>query len=162
MHIIHAHLGCERTAPFLDDISLGGMLLTAFSGVMLMIGFSRLGAMLAVAMCVSCASAGNQVLKTESADTVDKMIVDGKSTKADVHQALGDPNDTSFTENGNQIWKYQYMYATATAASFIPVVGIFAGGANVDKKTLTILFDRDGMVMKHTMSVSHEQVKRGS
>jgi outer membrane protein assembly factor BamE (lipoprotein component of BamABCDE complex) len=101
------------------------------------------------------------VLKTESADTVDKMIVDGRSTKPDVQKALGDANDTSFTDNGNEIWKYQYAYATATPETFIPLVGAFVGGANVDKKTLTILFDKDGVVMKHTMSTSHEQVKRG-
>lgn len=110
----------------------------------------------------ACASAGNQVLKSESADSVDKMVVDGRSTKADVQKAFGDANDTSFTDNGNEIWKYTYAYATPTPESFIPVVGIFAGGADVDKKTLTILYDKDGIVVKHTMSSSHEQVKRGS
>jgi outer membrane protein assembly factor BamE (lipoprotein component of BamABCDE complex) len=109
-----------------------------------------------------CASAGNQVLAKQDAATVSQSIVDGKSTKADVQTAYGDPNDTSFTDGGNEIWKYTYAYATPTAASFVPVVGIFAGGANVDKKTLVILFDKSGVVVKHTMSSSHEQVKRGS
>jgi outer membrane protein assembly factor BamE (lipoprotein component of BamABCDE complex) len=102
------------------------------------------------------------VLAKQDAATVSQSIVDGKSTKADVQTAYGDPNDTSFTDGGNEIWKYTYAYATPTAASFVPVVGIFAGGANVDKKTLVILFDKSGVVVKHTMSSSHEQVKRGS
>jgi outer membrane protein assembly factor BamE (lipoprotein component of BamABCDE complex) len=158
MHNMHADLGCNRRVPPSDDKAercCGHF----WGGVM--VSLLKLGAMFAILLCASCASAGNQVLKAESADTVDKMVVDGKSTKTDVQQALGDPNDTSFTENGNQIWKYQYVYATAMPASFIPVIGIFAGGANVDKKTLTILFDKDGVAVKHTMAVSHEQVKRG-
>jgi outer membrane protein assembly factor BamE (lipoprotein component of BamABCDE complex) len=110
----------------------------------------------------ACASAGNQVLKTADADVVSRSITDGKSTKADVQASFGDPNDTSFTDGGNEIWKYTYAYATPTAVSFVPVVGIFAGGADVDKKTLVILFDKSGVVTKHTMSTSHEQVKRGS
>ena len=109
----------------------------------------------------ACASAGNQVLKTADAGTVDRSIVDGQSTKATVQAAFGDPNDTSFTDGGNEIWKYTYAYATPTPESFVPVIGIFAGGADVDKKTLVILFDKAGIVTKHTMSTSHEQVKRG-
>jgi outer membrane protein assembly factor BamE (lipoprotein component of BamABCDE complex) len=110
----------------------------------------------------ACASAGNQVLKTADADTVSRSITDGQSTKTTVQAAFGDPNDTSFTDGGNEIWKYTYAYATPTAVSFVPLVGIFAGGADVDKKTLVILFDKSGVVTKHTMSTSHEQVKRGS
>ena len=109
-----------------------------------------------------CASAGNQVLAKQDAATVSQSIVDGRSTKAEVQAAYGDPNDTSFTDGGNEIWKYSYSYATPTAASFVPIVGIFAGGADVDKKTLVILFDKAGVVTKHTMSSSHEQLKRGS
>ncbi len=109
----------------------------------------------------ACASSGNQVLKTATAETVGQSIRDGQSTKATVQAAFGDPNDTSFTDGGNEIWKYNYSYATATAVTYVPIVGAFAGGANVDKKTLTILFDKNGTVLNHTMSTSHEQVKRG-
>lgn len=109
-----------------------------------------------------CASAGNQVLAKEDATTVSRSIVDGRTTKTEIQTTYGDPNDTSFTDGGNEIWKYTYAYATPTAASFVPVIGIFAGGVDVDKKTLVILFDNAGVVTKHTMSSSHEQTKRGS
>jgi len=126
-----------------------------------MSGF-RLAAVLTAALSVSaCASAGNQVLKTANADSVSRSIVDGRSTKSDVQAAFGDPNDTSFTDGGNEIWKYVYAYATPTPVTFVPIVGAFAGGANVDKKSLVILFDKAGVVTRHTMSTSHEQVKRG-
>jgi outer membrane protein assembly factor BamE (lipoprotein component of BamABCDE complex) len=121
-----------------------------------------LATVVAVAALSGCASAGNQVLKTADAGSVSRAITDGESTKSSVQAAFGDPNDTSFTDGGNEIWKYTYAYATPTPASFVPIVGIFAGGADVDKKTLVILFDKAGVVTKHTMSTSHEQVKRGS
>jgi outer membrane protein assembly factor BamE (lipoprotein component of BamABCDE complex) len=122
----------------------------------------RLIVVIALASGLSaCVSAGNQVLKTADAETVSHSIVDGQSTKASVQASFGDPNDTSFTDGGNDVWKYSYAYGTPKAATFIPIVGIFAGGMDVDKKTLVILFDKSGVVVKHTMSVSHEQIQRG-
>src|SRR5205823_5933289 len=79
-----------------------------------------------------CASGGNQVLKTQDAATVDQQIVDGKTTKADLRKVYGDPNQTSFTDGGNEIWTYTYASATAMPQNFIPLVGIFAGGTNVE------------------------------
>jgi hypothetical protein len=61
---------------------------------------------------VGCASAGNQVLKGQTSDTADQYIHDGQSTKADIRAVYGDPTDTSFTDNGNEIWKYIYAYVT--------------------------------------------------
>jgi hypothetical protein len=46
--------------------------------------------------------------------------------------------------------------------NFVPIVGVFAGGNNVDKKELVILFDKNGTVTKHTMNVSKQTVQRGS
>lgn len=109
----------------------------------------------------ACASAGNQVLKDADANTVSRSIINGQSTKANVQTAFGDPNDTSFTDSGNEIWKYTYAYVTPMGVNFIPIVSTFAGGNNVDKKTLAIFFDKAGIVVNHTMSTSHEQVKRG-
>jgi outer membrane protein assembly factor BamE (lipoprotein component of BamABCDE complex) len=123
---------------------------------------SRSIIMLAAALSLSaCASAGNQVLKDADAHTVSLSIINGQSTKANVQVAYGDPNDTSFTDGGNEIWKYTYAYATPMGVNFVPIVGAFAGGNNVDKKTLVILFDKAGVVVNHTMSTSHLQVKRG-
>lgn len=112
-------------------------------------------------MLAGCASAGNQVLKTETSDSVDQQIHDGQSTKASVKAAFGDPSETSFTDGGNEIWKYTYAYVTPMAADFVPIVGLFAGGSNVDKKELVILFDKNGTVTKHTMNASKETIQRG-
>jgi len=109
----------------------------------------------------SCASSGNQVLKDQTTDTVAAKITKGTSSKNDVKVAFGDPTSTSFTDGGNEIWNYAYAKATAKAVNFVPIVGIFAGGADVDKKTLVILFDDTGVVKNYTLSSSQEEVKRG-
>ncbi len=109
----------------------------------------------------ACASVGNQVLAEVDPKTVSRAILDGKSTKAGVQETFGDPMDTTFTENGSEIWKYSYAYATPMAANFIPVVGIFAGGSNVQKRVLTILFNKSGVVMNHSMTSSDLQFRRG-
>ena len=109
----------------------------------------------------SCASAGNQVLKDQNADTVATKITKGTSTKNDVKAAFGDPTSTSFTDGGNEIWNYTYAKATAKAVNFVPIVGIFAGGSDVDKKTLVVLFTDGGIVKNYTISSSQEEVKRG-
>jgi outer membrane protein assembly factor BamE (lipoprotein component of BamABCDE complex) len=121
----------------------------------------RIVAVSVIASVAACASSGNQFLKDADSSKVDGLVVDGKSKKADVKAAFGDPNDTSYTDSGNEIWKYVYAKATATAASFIPIVGIFAGGADVDKKELVIFFDKDGTVVRHSLTFSKEEVKRG-
>ena len=110
----------------------------------------------------ACASAGNQFLKDADENKVNSVVIDGTSTKADVKAKFGDPNDTSFTDSGNEIWKYTYAYITPMGENFIPVVGIFAGGQNVDKKELVIFFDKNGIVQRHTLTFSKEQIKRGS
>src|SRR5579862_1292931 len=91
-----------------------------------------------------CASSGNQVLKNETLDTVSQKIVKGVSTQKDVKAAFGDPNSTSFTDSGNELWNYVYAKATVKAVNFVPVVNLFAGGADVDKKTLVVFFDASG------------------
>ena len=121
----------------------------------------RLTAVILVSLVCACASGGNQVLRDATADTVSSVIVDGKTTKADVQKAFGDPSDTSFTDGGNDVWKYVYAHATLKAATFVPVVGLFAGGTDGTKKTLTIMFNKSDVVIKHTMSSSSFETRNG-
>ena len=75
-------------------------------------------------------------------------IEEGKSTKADVRALVGDPTKVNFDTSKNEIWEYVYTKASAKPASFIPIIGIFAGGADMIGNTLTILFDKNGVVEK--------------
>ena len=63
----------------------------------------------------------------------------------------GPPNATSFANAQNDIWIYRWARSTARAESFIPYVGAFVGGSDVQKKELVILFNEQNMVVRHSM-----------
>ena len=109
----------------------------------------------------ACASAGNMALRNETPQTVATRIVEGKTTKQEVQAAYGQPTTTSFTDGGNEIWNYRYSYATPKAINFVPLIGILAGGADVQSKELVILFGKDNIVTKYSMRESEQEVSRG-
>ncbi|MBN3729433.1 outer membrane protein assembly factor BamE [Burkholderia sp. Tr-20390] len=115
----------------------------------------------AVIALAGCASAGNQTLRSASSTEIDQHIIKGKSTKSDVEAYLGAAESVSFTDSGLEIWQYTYAKQTSKAINFVPVVGIFAGGADVDKKVLTILFNDKGVVMKSSYAASKSEIRTG-
>lgn len=108
----------------------------------------------------ACASAGNDVLRQQDANTVNQLIVDGRTTRADVERIYGPPSATSFTDAQNEIWTYRWARSTAKAENFIPYVGTFVGGADVQKKELVILFNAQNVVLRHSMREINEAVRR--
>ena len=80
-------------------------------------------------------------------DSFVKNIRTGKSTRADVVQMFGQPPTRNSTGGGNETWTYSYseMKSHATAATYIPIVNIFAGGAKstTNTQTLTVKFSGD-------------------
>ncbi|MBB5413487.1 outer membrane protein assembly factor BamE (lipoprotein component of BamABCDE complex) [Paraburkholderia sp. HC6.4b] len=118
-------------------------------------------AAVAIAVLAGCASQGVQQLKEENASTVGEKIIKGKSTRDDVRKAFGDPTETSFTDSGNELWRYKYSHSTSKAQNFIPVINLFASGADVDKKELVVFFDDNGIVKNYSMQSSKEEVKSG-
>lgn len=108
-----------------------------------------------------CVTTGNERMKGQTQESVASKIVEGKTTKAEIIAAYGDATAVTFTDSGNEVWTYTYTRAVPTAQTFIPIVGIFAGGANTTTTGLVILFDRAGIVSKYTMRESHGVMKRG-
>jgi outer membrane protein assembly factor BamE (lipoprotein component of BamABCDE complex) len=116
----------------------------------------------ASAVLVGCAvSAGNEALRDQSQTSVGSSIVEGKSTKADVQTAFGSANKVSFTDAGLEIWNYEFDHATPQAINYVPVLNLLAHGANVEKKTLTVLFNEQGIVKKYTFAESSNVVRGG-
>ena len=111
-------------------------------------------------MAMACANAGNQALKEETGATVAQKLEVGM-TQPEVRGIYGEPNTTSFTDGGNIIWKYEFVEAQAKAENFIPVVNLFASGARGHKKELTILFDENDLLKKHSMTVSPVETNTG-
>lgn len=107
-----------------------------------------------------CGSSGNQVLRDETEQTVATKIKENVTTKAQIKQTFGSPNDTTFTDGGKEIWKYSLMNMSADAVNFIPVVNWFGSSHSGTKKELTILFDGN-VVKSYTMSESDASVKTG-
>lgn len=100
-----------------------------------------------------CATSGNKVLKDETRESVAEKLIPGM-TQDEVTAMFGQPLDVTYTDSGNEIWKYSFTKAQAKATNFIPVVSLFNSGAKGKAKNLAIFFDTEGKVVRHSMSSS--------
>lgn len=110
---------------------------------------------------IGCASTGNQRLANASSDSVSQNIVDGKTTKAEVEALLGQPDNIDFNHANNEKWTYEYKKSEAKGSNFIPVVNVFSSGSNDFKKTVVIVFNKQGIVQNHAYSESKGETKTG-
>jgi outer membrane protein assembly factor BamE (lipoprotein component of BamABCDE complex) len=108
-----------------------------------------------------CATVGNEKLREETPQTMSHRLVEGKTTKDEVQQALGSATSVAFTDAGNEIWTFKYARATPKAQNFIPFVGLFSRGADVTTKELVVMFDRNGVVSRYTMRETQDVVRQG-
>jgi curli biogenesis system outer membrane secretion channel CsgG len=112
-------------------------------------------------MLAACASAGNQSIAEATNESVASQLTKGRTTQADVRRAFGDPIKTSFTSNGNESWEYEFSRMQSKVTNFIPYVNLVHSGAEGDKKSLVIFFDRAKVVQDYTMSTSQINVSTG-
>lgn len=73
----------------------------------------------------------------------------------------GDPAKTSFTDSGNEIWEYDFSRTQSKPTNFIPYVNLVASGAEGDKKSLVIFFNKGKIVQQYTLSTSKIDVSTG-
>ncbi len=114
----------------------------------------------AAALLSACATAGNERLQAETPETVATKLQEGTTTKDQVRAALGEPQSVSFTDGGSEIWTYKHARATPAARNFIPF-NVFSRGADVTTKEVVVMFDKAGVVSRHTMRETQETVRRG-
>lgn len=105
---------------------------------------------------VGCVSSGTKV----SQQQLTQFEV-GKTTEAQVIAALGEPTSRSVSTDGTKTDVYQHISAHANAASFIPVVGIFAGGAKSTADTAVLHFDQTGILVSTSSATAHTNVNTG-
>jgi outer membrane protein assembly factor BamE (lipoprotein component of BamABCDE complex) len=117
--------------------------------------------LLSLLVIAGCASVGNRALRTETSQTLDAKIVEGKTTKQEVRTMFGSPQNTSFTDSGLEIYHYEFSELESKAVNFVPVVNLFARGFDGTKKTLTVLFDRDDVVTRYSMETSPVDIRAG-
>ncbi len=111
---------------------------------------------IAVASIMGCVSSGTKVTQQQiSAFEV------GKTTEAQVIAALGPPNGTATATDGTKSDVYMHVAAHATAATYIPIVGAFAGGAKSTTDSVTFNFDAHGMLKSSSSSSGQNTVNTG-
>jgi len=108
-----------------------------------------------------CASSGSSVLKSENKATIQEKIRVGVTTKKEIQTMFGAPLSTGLTEHGLLIWKYVFAKMHADAISYVPIIGLFAGGSTGIKKELTILFDKQDRVKHFDMMTVPVNTKTG-
>lgn len=123
---------------------------------------------LGLALLVSaCVSSGNPSVVDQ--DRISQIKLN-TSTKEDVRRILGKPNAIS-RHSGNysplpglppstsltnvEVWNYTHINVEVDAATFIPIIGLFAGGATSNINTFTVVYDEQGIV-RHISSTQSE------
>ncbi|NQW81079.1 MAG: hypothetical protein HQ445_07880 [Polaromonas sp.] len=94
----------------------------------------------------ACASSGVRVSSDAAAS-----FKTGESTEADIVAKLGKPTGV-FITNGVRMIQYAGMQYQTRAATFIPVVGLFAGGADMQMSQVLFQFDAQGKLAKTATS----------
>ena len=82
---------------------------------------------------IGCASVGRKI-DMAKVDQIKK----GETTKDEVVKLLGSPDQVIKDGFGNLHYNYIHAYATSKPVNFVPVVGAFAGGANVQSEMVMI------------------------
>ncbi len=93
-----------------------------------------------------CASSGVQV--SQSAAT---QFVEGKTTETEILQKLGRPTSVMI-QSGVKTITYTGMQYQTKAATFIPIVGAFAGGSDYSVSTASFEIDERGTLKKASYS----------
>lgn len=123
--------------------------------------FQKWSLVIGTLFLTACASVGNESLRSESENSVQSKIVEGKTSKNEVRAMFGSPLKTSFTDGGLEIWTFEFSKVSADAVSYIPIVNLFGATASGTKKELVVLFDKKGLVQRFSMSESAVKQKTG-
>ena len=122
---------------------------------------NRIFATILVISIYGCATAGNDSLRLETEASINQKVQLNKTTKTDMKVMFGSPFETTYTDGGSEIWKYEISKMSADATSYIPIVSMFAGSSSGVKKELIVMFNEDDTVRKFNMSESDIKVRTG-
>lgn len=117
--------------------------------------------LLGTVLFTGCAvKTGNDKIENVTQDNILSMIEDGKSTKADVRKAFGEPRNIGFMDNGLEKWEYHHSRSVQKGVNYVPVVNLFVKGTDDTKKTLLVLFEGN-IVKTHSFSSSEGETMGG-
>jgi outer membrane protein assembly factor BamE (lipoprotein component of BamABCDE complex) len=72
------------------------------------------------------------------------QIQKGVTTKAELIAKLGEPNSTTQRGDGGEMLMWRYTESQTNAATYVPIVGMFAGGRSTSATVLTVMVGADG------------------
>lgn len=107
------------------------------------------------AILTACASSGTQISQSKATS-----FTEGVSTEAEIVAALGKPTSVMIMGDMKYLSYSGFQYKTK-AATFIPVVGLFAGGADVASTTASYSIDKAGILRKITYISSGTSSQNG-
>lgn len=112
-----------------------------------------------VALCVilsGCMSSGTQVTDQQAA-----QFQKGVTTESDVIARLGEPDSITKQMDGSAILVYMHVEARPNAVDYVPIVGLFAGGATSTTTAVSFTFDASGRLRGYTSTNSKADVHAG-
>lgn len=114
-------------------------------------------ALLLTFILVGCASYGNKIDRNYAAS-----IEKGVTTEEQVVKNMGSPTSVGLSANRKKILTYMHVASQAKASTFIPILGLFAGGADTQTTMLIITINQEtGIVENWTYNQSDTEVNTG-
>ncbi len=116
----------------------------------------KIALLIAALSLTACASYGTKVDANQAAG-----FVKGKTTYSEVINKLGKPSQTAVSSDGIKVISYVHVEYSTKAATFIPIVGIFAGGADTQNSTVELTFDSHDVLTNYKFSDGSGSVSTG-
>jgi hypothetical protein len=103
------------------------------------------------ALCIGgCSSVGNGQLVQLDAAHAQTLLVPGRTTQADVRQALGDGAVIRF-QSGRQTWQYVHRDGLAKGWDDVPYINLIAARIDAPTRELVLLFDANGVLERWSL-----------
>ena len=105
----------------------------------------------AMMLCAAgCSTVGNGRLVQLDAAHAQALLVPGRTTQADVRQALGDSAVIRF-QSGLETWHYEYREGIAKGWDDVPYINLIVARLDRPTKELVILFDPAGVLKRWSL-----------
>jgi hypothetical protein len=111
---------------------------------------------LAAGVLAGCASSETGAIDPDTA-----QFQTGVATEQQVTAKLGPASATSLQPDGARVDIFSYAYAAPDPQNFIPIAGLFDGGAKVKMTIAWFSFDRAGVLLDYKKQVYAAQVRSG-
>jgi outer membrane protein assembly factor BamE (lipoprotein component of BamABCDE complex) len=104
-----------------------------------------------------CVSSGVEVKPEQTSD-----FRPGVTTRQEVVARLGNPTTTATLPDGSTMLVYAFSAAQARPASFIPIIGAFAGGADARSSMVSFQFTPAGVLKSSSSTASQSGSQLGT